>query len=52
MGRVTKAVAHLQVEGIDERIKQCAAPWRIRGWQVIRCALVSASSRLQKSHWR
>ena len=40
MGRVTKAVAHLQVEGIDERIKQCTAPWRIRRWQVIRCALV------------
>jgi transposase len=41
MGRVTKAVAHLQVEGIDERIKQCTAPWRIRRWQVIRCALVN-----------
>src|SRR5437588_4794825 len=41
MGRVTKAVAHLQVEGIDERIKQCTAPWRIRSWQVIRCALVN-----------
>lgn len=41
MGRVTKAVAHLQVEEIDERIKQCTAPWRIRRWQVIRCALVN-----------
>lgn len=41
MGRVTKAVAHLQVEGIDERIKPCTAPWRIRRWQVIRCALVN-----------
>ncbi|HZC00818.1 MAG TPA: hypothetical protein VE844_05480, partial [Gammaproteobacteria bacterium] len=25
----------------DERIKQCTAPWRIRRWQVIRCALVN-----------
>jgi transposase len=40
MGRVTKAVAHLRVEEIDARIKQCTEPWRIRRWQVIRCALV------------
>lgn len=40
MGRVTKAVAHLQVEEIDERIKRCTEPWRIRRWQAIRCALV------------
>jgi transposase len=40
MGRVTKVVRHLQVEEIDERIKQCTEPWRMRRWQVIRCALV------------
>jgi transposase len=40
MGRVTKAVEHLRVEEIDVRIKQCTEPWRIRRWQVIRCALV------------
>jgi transposase len=40
MGRVTKAVAHWQVEELDERIKQCTESWRIRRWQVIRCALV------------
>src|ERR671919_646605 len=41
MGRVTKAVAHLQVEGIDERIKCTTEAWRRRRWQVIRCALVN-----------
>lgn len=40
MGRVTKVVEHLRVEEIDARIKQCTEPWRIRRWQVIRCALV------------
>jgi transposase len=40
MGRVTKVVAHLQVEGIDERIKHTTEAWRRRRWQVIRCALV------------
>jgi transposase len=40
MGRVTKVVEHLRVEEIDTRIKQCTEPWRIRRWQVIRCALV------------
>jgi transposase len=40
MGRVTKAVEHLRVEEIDARIKQCTEPWRLRRWQVIRCALV------------
>ena len=40
MGRVTRAVAHLGVEEIDARIKQCTESWRIRRWQVIRCALV------------
>jgi transposase len=41
MGRVTKVVAHLRVEEIDARIKQCTEPWRIRRWQVIRCAVVN-----------
>jgi len=40
MGRVTRAVAHLSVAEIDARIKQCKESWRIRRWQVIRCALV------------
>jgi transposase len=40
MGRVTKVREHLRVEGIDARIKRCTEPWRIRRWQVIRCALV------------
>jgi transposase len=40
MGRVTKAAEHLRVEEIDARIKRCTEPWRIRRWQVIRCALV------------
>ena len=40
MGRVTRAVEHLQVEEIDERIKHATEAWRIRRWQVVRCALV------------
>lgn len=40
MGRVTKGVEHLRVEEIDARIQQCTQAWRIRRWQVIRCALV------------
>ena len=44
MGRVTKVVEHLRVEEIDARIKQCTEPWRIRRWQVIRCALVRPKS--------
>ena len=44
MGRVTKVVEHLRVEEIDARIKQCTEPWRIRRWQVIRCALVHPKS--------
>ena len=44
MGRVTKVVEHLWVEEIDARIKQCTEPWRIRRWQVIRCALVHPKS--------
>jgi biotin operon repressor len=41
MGRVTGAVEHLQVDEIDERIKHATEAWRIRHWQVIRCALVN-----------
>jgi transposase len=41
MGRVTKAREHLRVEEIDARMRQCTEPWRIRRWQVIRCALVN-----------
>ena len=41
MGRITKAREHLRVEEIDTRMKQCIEPWRIRRWQVIRCALVN-----------
>jgi len=41
MGRVTKAREHLRVEEIDTRMRQCTEPWRIRRWQVIRCALVN-----------
>jgi len=40
MGRVTRAVGHLRVEEIDERIKHTTEAWRMRRWQVIRCALV------------
>jgi transposase len=40
MGRVTMVVKHLRVEEIDARIKACTEAWRIRRWQVIRCALV------------
>ena len=40
MRRVTEVVKHLRVEEVDERIKRCTEPWRIRRWQVIRCALV------------
>jgi len=40
MGRVTKVVEHLGIEEIDARIKQETRAWRIRRWQVIRCALV------------
>ena len=39
MGRVTRAVEHLRVEEIDEQIKHGTESWRIRRWQVIRCAL-------------
>src|SRR5262249_9389553 len=39
MGRVTKVVEHLRVKEIDARIKQETQAWRIRRWQVIRCAL-------------
>jgi transposase len=41
MGRVTRAVEHLQVEEIDERLKHTTEAWRMRRWQVIRCALVN-----------
>jgi transposase len=41
MGRVTGAVEYLRVEEIDERIKHATEAWRIRRWQVIRCALVN-----------
>jgi transposase len=41
VGRVTRAVEQLCVEAIDARIKRCTEPWRIRRWQVIRCALVN-----------
>lgn len=41
MARVTKAREHLRVEEIDARIGQCREPWRMRRWQVIRCALVN-----------
>ena len=34
-------VEHLRVEEIDERLKRCTAPWRVRRWQVIRWALVN-----------
>ena len=40
MGRVTRAVEPLQVEEIDERIEHTTEAWRMRRWQVIRCALV------------
>jgi hypothetical protein len=40
MGRVSTVVQHLRVEEIDARIKACTAAWRIRRWQVIRCAFV------------
>lgn len=40
MGRVTRVVEHLRVEEMDERLKRCTESWRIRRWQVIRCALV------------
>jgi hypothetical protein len=41
VGRVTRAVGHLCVEDIDARIKRCTEPWRLRRWQVMRCALVN-----------
>jgi transposase len=41
MGRVTRAVEHLQVEEIDGRIEHTTEAWRMRRWQVIRCALVN-----------
>jgi hypothetical protein len=41
MGRVTRAVEHLQVAEIDERIQHATEAGRIRRWQVIRCALVN-----------
>ena len=41
MGRVTRAVEHLQVEEIDERIEHTTEAWRMRRWQVVRCALVN-----------
>jgi transposase len=41
MGRVTRAVEHLRVEEIDERIKRATEAWRMRRWQVMRCALVN-----------
>jgi transposase len=44
MGRVTKVVEHLGVKEIDARIKQETQAWRIRRWQVIRCALVHPKS--------
>jgi transposase len=40
MRRVTRAVGHLRVEEIDEHIKHTTEAWRMRRWQVIRCALV------------
>lgn len=40
MGKITRAVEHLRVEEIDKRIKHCTQAWRMRRWQVIRCALV------------
>ena len=40
MRGVTTVVQHLRVEEIDARIKTCTESWRIRRWQVIRCALV------------
>jgi transposase len=41
MGRVTRAVEYLRVEEIDERIKRATEAWRMRRWQVMRCALVN-----------
>jgi transposase len=40
MGRVTRAVEHVQVEEIDARIKHATEAWRIRRWQVVRCARI------------
>jgi hypothetical protein len=50
MGRVTRAVDHLQVEEIDERIKHTTEAWRMRRWQAIRCALVNLRIPLQTDH--
>ena len=40
MGKVIRAVAHLSVEEIDQRIKASTEGWRIRRWMVIRHAWV------------
>ena len=44
MRRVTQVVEHLGVKEIDARMKQETQAWRIRRWQVIRCALVPPKS--------
>lgn len=41
MGKVTKAVEHLTVEEIDEKIKTTVGFWRVKRWLVIRHALVN-----------
>lgn len=41
MGKVTKALEHLTLEEIDERIKSTVGFWRVKRWMVIRHALVN-----------
>ena len=36
----SRTLGYLRVEEIDERIKHTTEAWRMRRWQVIRCALV------------
>ncbi|MDD3436524.1 MAG: winged helix-turn-helix domain-containing protein [Candidatus Gastranaerophilales bacterium] len=44
MGKVTKAIEHLTIEEIDEKIKSTVGFWRIKRWMVIRHALVNPCS--------
>ncbi len=44
MGKVTKALDHLTLEEIDERIKSVVGFWRVKRWLVIRHALVNPST--------
>jgi transposase len=41
MGKVTKAVEHLTLEEIDEKIKTTVGFWRVKRWMVIRHALAN-----------